>query len=331
MPKKLSYHKVCELIKDIGESELLSTEYVNSETPLLFKCQCGNTFKRSFAKYYHAKQYVCPKCAKARAVDSERLSIDDVKEYIRQHGCEYVGGEYKNTTSPLTMRCDCGNIFVKDFAHFKRGQTHCAECGRKLLRLSKMKYDIDTVRESLAKKGYILLDTEYVDCETPLHCRCSAGHEFTIKFSYFLVGHSGCKKCANENLRGENHYNYKGGESEVVDYFRKHIVEWKRKVAQKYNYKCALTGSKRDCVVHHLKSFNTILNEALQSLGLPLHRKINEYTKEQFQALEKCVLSMHTVDNGILLQRKVHNKFHSLYGKGNNMPEQFDEFVKTHY
>ena len=331
MPKKLLYHDICQKIQEVGESQLLSTEYVNSNSLLTFKCKCGNIFQRTFTKYYLAHQYVCPECAKKRRVDKSRLSFEDVKTYISSKGCEYLLGEYKNYSSILTLKCACGNTFKKDFAHFKRGQNRCPKCGNKALKKAKMKYDYDTVKAILNKNGYTLLEDTYIDCQTPMKCQCQQGHIIFIKFSHFLVGHSGCKICANNNLKGEKHYNYKGGESEVIDYFRKHIKEWKKEVAKKYNYKCALTGSKTDCVVHHLTSFNTLIKEAAQEVGLPLLRKIGDYTKEQFALLEKAVLAKHTIDNGILLQRKVHNKFHNIYGKGNNSPEQFSDFVKNYY
>ena len=38
--------------KSNGECELLSTEYINSSTPLALKCKCGNVFYKSF---YHLK------------------------------------------------------------------------------------------------------------------------------------------------------------------------------------------------------------------------------------------------------------------------------------
>ena len=330
MPKKLLYKDILAIVNTIGESELLSTEYVNSQTPLQFKCKCGNIFERSFSKYHSAKQYVCPTCAKNRASEISRLSLEDVKKYISEKGCEYVSGEYKNLSSRLKIKCSCGRIYERDFSHFRRGQQYCEQCWHEKLRKSKTKYDTKSAKEILSKSGYTLLD-EYIDCQKPLKCMCSKGHLFEIKFSYFLIGHSGCKACANENLKGEKHYNYKGGESEVIDYFRKHIKKWKQEVAKKYNYQCALTGARRDCVVHHLISFNTIIKEAAQETGVPILRKLKDYTKEQFSLLEQAVLQKHTTDIGILLQRKVHNKFHNIYGKGDNTVEQFKDFVKKYY
>lgn len=146
-----------------------------------------------------------------------------------------------------------------------------------------------------------------------------------------MYSNFGCRKCHNDFQRGGNCYNYKGGESEVVDHLRKIIKVWKISIAAKYNWKCALTDSKKDCVIHHIKSFNTIVMETFNELNLPIYRKLKNYSSEQQNEIDDLFIKKHTTENGVLLQRKVHNKFHSLYGKGNNDYKQFYEFVEKYY
>ena len=146
-----------------------------------------------------------------------------------------------------------------------------------------------------------------------------------------MNGSSGCNTCAILNRSGKNSKLYKGGESEVLDNFRRIIKSWKTEIAKKYNYKCALTGAKYDCVVHHLKPFRQIIDECCKELNLPLHRKLKDYSMEDYKNLENLILKKHTIDIGILLQRKVHRKFHSIYGLKNTTIEQFNEFIKNHY
>lgn len=332
MPKKKTYEEVKSNIEKIsnGNCELLSKEYKNCSTKLLFKCKCGRTFERTYSKFIVNKP-MCPECS----IDNSprHLPLDDsyVKEQIEKFGCKWIGGKYENIYSKLIIKCECGNIFVKDYNHFRRGQHRCPQCGKEIIRQKKFKYDLDSARKIIENRGYTMLDDEYIDCMTPINVMCDKGHKFTIKLSHLLTGHSGCKQCANDNLKGENHYNYKGGESEVLDYFRKNIKFWKVEVMKKYKNRCALTNSKDDCVIHHIKSFNTIIKESCEELNIPLERKIKDYDSETFEKLKEKVFSKHTVDNGILLQRKVHNKFHAIYGKGNNTKEQFQDFVDKYY
>lgn len=98
------------------------------------------------------------------------------------------------------------------------------------------------------------------------------------------------------------------------------------------NYTCCLTGSKTDLIVHHLISFNTIVNESIQETKIPLLRKLSDYDdNKDFLLLKEAVLDKHTTSIGITLTREVHNLFHSLYGKGNNTLEQFEEFYRRYY
>lgn len=332
MPKRLTLEEVKGIVKELsnGKCEVVSSEYKNISTPIKIKCKCGNIVEKTIAKMRIGNCY-CKECNKRSANQRYKLSDGNVKEEIEKYGCEWIGGKHINNHSKLIIKCKCGNIFVKDFNHFRRGQHRCPQCGKELSRQAKFKYDLDIAKKIFEKRGYKILDDEYVDSATPINVMCERGHKFAIKLSAFLNNRAGCKQCANENNRGANHYNYKGGESEVLDYFRKNIKFWKVEVMKKYKNRCALTNSKDDCVIHHIKSFNTIIKESCEELNIPLERKIKDYDSETFEKLKEKVFSKHTVDNGILLQRKVHNKFHAIYGKGNNTKEQFQDFVDKHY
>lgn len=316
--------------KSNGECELLSTEYVNSNTPLALKCKCGNVFYKSFYDLRNGF-FLCKDCLNKYRSEKYRANIDDIIKYINDSGCEYISGEYKNTKSVLTIKCRCGNLFEKDFNHFKRGQTRCTKCGAESSRQSKFKYDLESVKDILSKRGYTLLENEYINCQTPLKCRCSRGHTTNIVFNQFLAGCSGCKICAYINQSGENSNLYKGGESEVLDDLRKSLKEWKLKILKKYNYECLLTNSKKDLVVHHLKSFRTIFLESCEELNLPVHKKIKDYELGKYKQLKDLIHSKHTLEEGVVLQRKVHQKFHAIYGVFDNTEEQFKEFIQNHY
>lgn len=316
--------------KSNGECELLSTEYVNSTTPLALKCKCGNVFYSNFNKLRNSL-LICKQCRNDLASKRYRTKPEDVIKYINSTGCEYISGEYINNNSMLTLKCRCGNLFEKNLNHYKRGQRQCQKCGAESSRQSKFKYNIESVTDILSKRGYTLLDNEYINCTTPLKCMCSRGHITNIIFNQFLNGSSGCNICAIINRSGENSSLYKGGESEVLENFRKIIKPWKIQIAKKHNYRCALTGAKYDCVVHHLKPFKKIVEESCNELNLPLNRKLKDYENEDYKNLEALVLKKHTDDIGILLQRKVHQKFHSIYGIRNTTVKDFNEFIENNY
>ena len=51
MPKKLDYNNVKDFIEkeSKGNCDLVSTNYINYNIPLVLKCKCGNIFERDFA------------------------------------------------------------------------------------------------------------------------------------------------------------------------------------------------------------------------------------------------------------------------------------------
>lgn len=331
VPKKYTLEEIKNIVdkKSNSRCEVLSNEYINSRTKMLFKCQCGNVFERTFNKLIKGT-FLCNDCLNEWRREKYSNSLEEVKETIKKYGCEYVSGDYKNTKSLLIIKCSCGNLFKKDMQHFIR-QHQCVECGKEKLRRSKLKYDIEQARKIFATKGYVLIENEYIDCHTPMKAICKNGHNCSLILSQFLSGCSGCSVCATQEHSGEKHWNYKGGENEVLDALRKSIKRWKFDVLKYYNFQCYFTNSKKDVVVHHIKPFMNIVKESCEELNLPLHRKIKDYKSGEFEDLKNLVLSKHTINVGVVLQRKVHSKFHSIYGLVNNTEEQFKEFAKIHY
>lgn len=56
-------------------------------------------------------------------------------------------------------------------------------------------------------------------------------------------------------------------------------------------------------------------------------RKVSDYENiNDFYTLRDEVINSHSIILGITLNREVHNLFHSIYEKGNNTIEQFNEF-----
>lgn len=331
MSRKFNYEYVKNYIneKSNGECELLSNEYINSSTSITLKCKCGNIFQSTFEKLKKS-QMICKDCLNKNFSEKYRLDIEYVKEYIKSKGCEYISGDYINQSSKLTIKCSCGNIFVKDFSHFKRGQNRCPNCGNKSTSISKLKYTKQEAIKILKNKGITLI-SDYIDSYHTINCMCNKGHKFSTKLQFVLYNKFGCLECSKDFHRGENANHFKGGESEVLDRLRKIIKQWKFDIAKKYNYRCYLTNAKQDCVVHHLIPFNIIVKNCLQELGLPLHRKIKDYSIEEMEKIEKLVLSKHTMGMGVLIQRKVHSKFHSLYGIANTTLNDFNEFIEKYY
>lgn len=125
---------------------------------------------------------------------------------------------------------------------------------------------------------------------------------------------------------------YQGYEN-ICKMLRGQIWTWKRLSCEQCNYRCVLTGSK-DFEIHHLYSFNKILQEAFEEcdkLGLLKSQNVEDYTKEELDKIIQLFLNVHDkYPLGVCVDKKLHKLFHDIYGTGGNVPEQWNDFVKRY-
>lgn len=118
----------------------------------------------------------------------------------------------------------------------------------------------------------------------------------------------------------------------IYNYIRQRIVPWRNKVRESNNYTCELTGVRSNIVVHHIRGFNLLLEEAICDLNFPIYSNIASYTQEQLDnLLDTFLLIQDTYHSYICISEKIHKHFHSVYGYGNNTEDQWNEFVNTYY
>lgn len=118
--------------------------------------------------------------------------------------------------------------------------------------------------------------------------------------------------------------NYKN----LYNYVRQRIIPWRNSVREKCNYICEVTGAKSNIIVHHIISFNVLLEECIDILNFPLYDDFSEYSQEQLDEFTKMFLEIQESYNAYAcITEDVHKQFHKEYGYGNNTQEQWDEFV----
>lgn len=85
---------------------------------------------------------------------SKKLTIEDVKNFIKDSGCKLLSTEYKESKSPLKIQCSCGKIFNRNFTTLKNAKRiMCKSCSMKLsnnpLILTK-----DKIKNEIENLGY---------------------------------------------------------------------------------------------------------------------------------------------------------------------------------
>lgn len=118
----------------------------------------------------------------------------------------------------------------------------------------------------------------------------------------------------------------------IAECIRKRLVPWKNKIKKENNYTCKITGCHSNIVVHHIRGFNLILDEAINKINFPIYDDVREYSEEQINKLFDVFFDLQEQYHSyICITEDVHKKFHSIYGYGNNTEEQWSDFLNKYY
>lgn len=230
---------------------------------------------------------------------------------------------------------DCGkikNMSYRDYIKVttRSGKYLCRRCTNLLITGSR-RIPMKDVVKLFTDKGYTLLTTEYERSTQKLEYICSNHPDEIQTTTASLMKNGGiCKQCWIENRLGNQNGNWKGGICDLNHHLRQLISPWVWDSLKEGHRKCILTGSK-DIEVHHKTSFNSIVRETLDYLKLPIKSNIGYYTQQELTDINNKCLQLH-IDYGlgVCLDKTLHTLFHSLYGRGDNTPEQFEEFVQRY-
>lgn len=290
-----------EIVKEIfadNDCVLLEKTYINTQTPLKFICNCGNTSKIRLSDFLYGCR--CQKCKSAKLREKYAYSLEEVKDIFLINGNVLLENEYINSSIKLKYICDCGKTDEKSLSKYQNGQ-RCAECGVRKSHLLRKKNYIE-VYEYFSDQGCQLLDSEqdYISVNSPMNYLCNCGRQSKITFSNFKSGQR-CYMCKIEKTSGENHHNWNPNLTDEDRERRRQYPEyhdWVKSVYSRDNYDCQNCG-KHGGVLHA----HHILNYAD-------HRDIRT-----------------NLDNGITLCEQCHATFHKTYGYRNNNLEQLISYI----
>lgn len=150
-----SYDYVKNYIESI-EYTLLSNEYENTIEKLNIKCDKGHIFKMGFKQIKRGDR--CPKCMAKKNGEKQRLSYNEVKDYINKYGYTLLSKEYRNAQAKIKVMCPEGHIYYVRFNNFKTGY-RCPIC-----HASSGESETRRVLESLKidfKQQYIFKDCKF--------------------------------------------------------------------------------------------------------------------------------------------------------------------------
>jgi len=319
-----------------GGKIALTGEYTKITDKMMFVCLvCGHQWlARASAVASASQRQGCPICKLNKLRDCFKLNIEEVRRNIDAKGCKLISTDYVNAHTALKIQCNCGNIFSMTYNNFQSGQG-CPKCSWERANKSKAK-SMSEIISMLTEDNLELIcfPNGYYNRRSLMQTKCKKGHIVERSLaSYYL--HRGCPECTSERMselfRGENSPSWKGGITSIEFFLRNRLTQWKNDSKKFCNYRCIFTGD-RFGAIHHLYSFNLIVSEAMENISLDVRDQVSLYSNEELESLEQEVLRLHyEYPMGVCLRDDIHDLFHSLYGKGDNTPEQFDEFKSRWY
>ena len=271
---------------------------------------------------YDLKNGITPK----KFGNGSKYTTVNIKNYLKINGGKFILLDKKinSVTQIASFKCtSCGNILLSDFNSFRKNKK-CNICNEnRWLSIEKIIERVEDINPNI-----LILSKEY-DPRKKIKCKCKIdAHEWSASVNKLSVG-KGCPECKRRLHVGENNNKWKGGITPLSNKLRRSIYEWKRDSLIKFNYKCVISGSKEDIVIHHLYPFNKILKEALEEYWAKYTLK-KSYNYKDYFYIEPIFLKIHSKYKlGVLLSSDIHKEFHRIYGNENFTEDDFNEFYKT--
>ena len=182
MTARLTNEDVKNYFKERGCT--LLSEYVNSSSKLKYICANGHEAEIVFSSFQRGQR--CAKCS-----GNKKHTIEHVRDYFKEKGCELLTKKYINNRGKLEYICANGHRVETTFDSFQRGNG-CMKCYR-----LKRTHSPEYVKNYFEELGCKLLSKEYKNAGVKLKYICKNGHETEAKFNSIRSGH-GCKKCLNK-------------------------------------------------------------------------------------------------------------------------------------
>ena len=183
-------------------------QYHRNSDRVMLECVCGHKWDSSVKNIITG--YGCPKCARRKLAEQQRLSIDDVNNRLKEASKgRYSFKEviaYKNGDQHIECEClVCRHKWSNKYVHLVNRGQGCPKCAGTL----KPTYDEALHRlTEVAKDRYTFEMGVYKNQNQKVKCKClKCHHEWRTRYCNLLKGR-GCVKCGYKDLRDHLKLNY---------------------------------------------------------------------------------------------------------------------------
>jgi len=176
----LTIEEMQEIAKSRG-GKCLSTNYINTDTPLFWQCKEGHKWKAVPSSIKRGAW--CPYCA-----GTIPLTIEEMQEIAESRRGKCLSKTYHGNHKHLLWECDKGHQWKATPAHIKYGKW-CPYCA------GNVPITLEDMQKIAKEKGGECLSKTYVNAHVKLLFKCKEGHQWKTAPAYVKNG-SWCPQCA---------------------------------------------------------------------------------------------------------------------------------------
>ena len=127
---KFTYEKVKEVFVNAG-CELLELKYENNNTPMAYRCSCGNVGKIRFTDFREGVR--CIKCLAQKNSELHQTPKETLAIFCESKGCKLVNNWLQNGRTRIKYICKCGREAEAYWTNFRKFP-NCKVCGSDKIR-----------------------------------------------------------------------------------------------------------------------------------------------------------------------------------------------------
>lgn len=166
----------------IKGGRLVSTEYTNSRTNMLWECKHGHRWSACLGSIKAGSW--CPKCAGVA-----KGTIEEMKQVAIRRGGKCLSKHYVNRDSKLRWECARGHQWDATPVSVVKGKHWCPHCA------GTVKGSIEDMRHYAHQHGGMCLSKSYTNAQTKLLWQCADGHKWEATPNA-IQGGQWCPYCA---------------------------------------------------------------------------------------------------------------------------------------